>query len=539
MSEWAETYVFPAYKWLGKGRKITNQHGHSIVNHPGGIGFKVRNYAPEKRIFVKINLYREDQTIENYMMKAYYVEHMSDDIEKWQTHQLVLFPYESPHGQVNFVTFSYLIHKDWQVLYSEFEYKYARREDFHWDNTPLDDFDEHPFKRHNHYRVWEIPYQDIQNAVDAIQKDPSPPYIRPFFTRGDPYSQNHPIHEIHNCLSIVEDIHNREPYRKHYVHMSIFNFENENIINHLLHLHSKGIEVECIGGWEQVSSADWSDQVARLRKSGIPVLGVVRNTPYSPNDGIASMHTKIIIFDGSISTSSSYNLDFHRWGGNWENGLFFYSPYISLLYEHVYQSIKGGIYRTVGINPDARYNLYYSFGKYNAYEGKLLSSGDAILKEIYCARSTIFISMFDLDDFYLNGPHSIGKNLVSALIEARNRGIYILILLNGFRAEREDTPVNYDLGQTRPLRPTIQHLIGNNIDILLLYYNDTPFSPLHHKFIIFDEHTIISESYNWYSASLYSDEVFSVIRDKNLADQFMNEMFYMIRHFRIRRGSEY
>jgi phosphatidylserine/phosphatidylglycerophosphate/cardiolipin synthase-like enzyme len=144
--------------------------------------------------------------------------------------------------------------------------------------------------------------------------------------------------------------------------------------------------------------------------------------------------------------------------------------------------------------------------------------------------------MFDIEDFYLKGTYGESISLVKALLDAHRRGVYIVFHLNGFKAEREDVPITE--GQLRPLKPVVHHLLQCGIEVLLVYYHESHFSPLHHKFAIFDEHTVITESYNWYSASLYSDEVFSVIRNKDLAGKFIEEMYLMLKSFRIRRGAE-
>ncbi|MDQ7825001.1 MAG: phospholipase D-like domain-containing protein [Candidatus Eremiobacteraeota bacterium] len=537
MSETAEHSAMPAYKWIEEPRKVQNIHGMELWHFNGGIGFRVRNYGPSKSLVIRLSLYREDNTIEYYLMRAYFVEPWGQEHEKWQTHQLVLFPYESLHGAVNIVTFSYLLHKDGRAIPSEYEYKFARREDFFRAYVEQGDFHEEHFKRRSSYYVEDISSHALQNALHSIRTERQNVPMKPFFTRGDPGAPGHPAGEIHAMLDRVLEAKHRDPHGRHYVHLAIFNFENEHIANHLLHLHSQGVEVECLGGWEQVSSADWSWDVARLRRGGIPVYGVVRNTPYSPHEGIASMHTKIMLFDGQAVMSASYNLDFHRWGGNWENGIFYYSPPVSLLYEHVYQAVKGAVVKNLAITLNDWYNLYYTLGVSHVHDGTLISPCDALAHEIYRAQTSIFIAMFDLGDFTLKGPHSRGVNLVEALTEAHRRGVYLVILLNGYRAEQE-LPLPEDGESVRPLKPVIQHLLEQGIEVLLLYYQDSPYSPLHHKFAVFDEETVIAESTNWYSASLYSDEVFSVIRDGNLAREYIGELFLMLKKFRIRRGSE-
>jgi hypothetical protein len=215
----------------------------------------------------------------------------------------------------------------------------------------------------------------------------------------------------------------KDPGGRHFIWLAIFDFDNYHIAEHLIYARQKGVDVECIADWAALSSLNCTENIARIRRAGIPILGVVRNTPCDPFQGIASMHTKIIIFDGEVVHCSSYNLHFHLWGGNWEQALFYYSGDFALLYANIYHAIRGGVIRELVVRPESRFNLFYSFGRHLAPRRDFYRPQDAIITEINNASDFIILSMFDLG--YLTGVsyhEQHETDVITALINARNRG---------------------------------------------------------------------------------------------------------------------
>ena len=96
-------------------------------------------------------------------------------------------------------------------------------------------------------------------------------------------------------------------------------------------------------------------------------------------------------------------------------------------------------------------------------------------------------------------------------------------------------PEAWDKDFRRPLKEPIQRLKDAWMEISFVYYQENIYSPLHHKFAVFDNQTVITESYNWYTASIYSDEVLSVIRDKEIAWKFTEEAIMLCKSFRLTR----
>lgn len=531
---YAEEFCHPSYKWIGQRRDVENLQKWVISNYPGGIGFSFNNYSEQKALRVILKAYREDGVIEKYIIDGYYCGEFSEDWQKWQVHQLPLFPYEGLHGQVHNIKFSYVIHKDGKSIASKYNYKFASLPELQRGWIANDDFNDGYFRDLNDFIPFEVEQDDVQEALNRINNEYNDLPIKPFFTRGNKWDPDHPIHEIHKMIDWVIDRKEKDPDGRHYIHMAIFDFDNYHIAQHLIHAKDKGVEVECIADWGAVSPMVITDNVAKMKRHGIPIYGVVRNTPGDPSQGIASMHTKIIIFDGEVVHSSSYNLHFHLWGGNWENGLFYYSKDFVTLYENIYYAIRSGVIRRISVIPENRYNVFYSFGSYYTPIRDYYRPQDAIITEINNAKHDIVVSMFDIG--YMTGVSSHDHHetdIISALINARNRGVRVRVVLNGMIAHTGELPQPQDINKWRPLKEAVGRLKGEWMEVAFVYYWESIYSPIHHKFAVIDGHTVITESYNWYPASIHSDEVLSVIRDGGIAHRFLDEVDKLFESMRI------
>lgn len=533
MKECAEKYAVPSGKWIGPRRFVTNLQNWKISNFPGGMDFLVQN-SPVEALRVVLNIYREDGCCERFISDAYPKDGCGGSSQIWQTLRLPLFPYESLHGKLTHISFAYIIHKDRAAVSSKYEYHFAVLEDFYREQASCDDFNEPRFKKLNDYNPEAVDYQSLRQAIEKTYRRKNLP-VKHFFTRGNTLDPSHPVHEIHRLIDRVIDRKAKDPDGRHYIKFALFDFDSRHVSDHLVYAFQKGVEVECVGDWASVSSMNCSDNIAKLRRAGMPVYGVVRNTPADPSGGIASMHTKIIIFDGEVAHSSSYNLHFHLWGGNRENALFYYSKDFTLLYEGIYSLIKGAVAQEIKVNTQAKHNTYYSFGKYAVGRKKsvLFRPQDAILTEIAGARESILVCMFDMD--FLTGIRLGEENesdVVTALIAARDRVVKVKVILNGMLAHTGRLPAAWDKDFKRPLKEHVKRLRDSWMDVSLVYYHESIYSPLHHKFAVFDSETVITGSYNWYTHSLYSDEILTVIRDKKIAADFLNEAQIICENFR-------
>lgn len=532
--KYAEDFALPLYKWIGERCLVVNMAGRLISNFPGGIGFSFFNASPYSKLKVVLKIFREDGTSEPYIVDTYPCGELEGGMQKRQTHQLPLFPYEGRHGRITHIAFSYLLHRDGKSIPSKFNYRFAGLDDFHLGRVRNDDFLDPYFRTLNEYRTSESIGKEVVRALNRINYHYDDLPVRAFFTKGNTWDPGHPVHEIHRQIDAVINRKIKDPGNRHYIRLAIFDFDNNHIAEHLQYAFQNGVDVECFGDWSAVSSMNCAGSIASMRRAGIPVYGIVRNTPCDPSGGITSMHTKIIIFDGEVVHSSSYNLHFHLWGGNREHALFYYSQDFALLYENIYNAIRGGVIQPVAVIPESRYNLYYSFGSCLAPDRTSYRPQDAVITEIQNARHSILVCMFNMD-FLTGVPFGSGSetDLISALICARDRGVRVKIITNGLITHTGPLPEAWDKDFKRPPAEPFQRLRNAWMEVVYVYYHEGIYSPLHHKFAVFDEHTVIAGSYNWYTHSVNSDETLSVIRDEKLAADFLTEADNICKSYRL------
>ncbi len=531
----AEEFAQPSYKWIGERHFVENLQGWNISLFPGGIGFSFFNYSDEKALRVELSVGREDGVTEYYLSDAYYCGEWGGGWHKWQTHRLPLFPYEGLHGLMTSMTFAYSILKDSVIIPSRYRYRFATLDDFYRGWLSTDDFHDPAIKAENVEPIETADASLFQAAYERLNAPETDRFITPLFTRGDTGSPGHPIHEIHRAIDRVIGRKADEPRRGATIRLAMFDFDSEHVARHLAYAKEKGVEVECIGDWGQVSSMNASPHIAYLRRAGVKVYGISRNDPSRHREDISSMHTKFILFDDDVVHSGSYNLHFHLWGGNRENGLVYRSKDACLLYEAVYRALRSGHRVALDVDPPARHNLYYSFGTYNAGP-KTFRAQDAIVSEIEGAAHSIVVCMFDLSALpgiaFGSGRET---DAIEALIRARDRGVRVRIILNGMITHTGPLPEPWDKAFPRPLKACLNRLKDAWMEVSYVYYWESIYSPLHHKFAVFDACTVITGSYNWYEPSLSSDEVLTVTRDEVIAAAFLEEAELILGSFRIER----
>jgi len=532
----AEDFAQPSYKWIGERHFVRNLQGWRISLFPAGVGFSVRSYSDDKALRVCLSVEREDGVTEFYLSEAYYVGEWGGGFQKWQTRLLPLFPYEGLHGLARAVTFSYSVLKDGVVIPSRYRYRFATLDDFYRGHLSLDDFQDPVYRRENDERPATAEDALAQEAYERLNAAGEGLSLTPLFTRGNESRADHPVREIHRGIDRVIERARREPLHSHSILLAMFDFDNEHVTRHLVYAKENGVEVECVGDWAQVGPMNSSENIARLRRGGIRVYGVARNDPTRLQEDIASMHTKFILFDDEEVHSGSYNLHFHLWGGNWESGLAYRSRDACILYRAVYGAIRSGKRVSLQVDPSARHNIYYSFGSY--YTGvSQVRPQDAIITEIENARHSIVVCMFELSP--IRGARfgsATETDVIEALIRARDRGVRVRVIVNGMISHTGPLPEPWDKNRPRPLKRPMNRLREAWIEVYHVYYWESIYSPLHHKFAVFDGRTVITGSYNWYGPSLYSDEILTVARDDRIAAAFLEEAELMLRSFRIEPG---
>ena len=88
----------------------------------------------------------------------------------------------------------------------------------------------------------------------------------------------------------------------------------------------------------------------------------------------------------------------------------------------------------------------------------------------------------------------------------------------------------------RPLLPSILRLKEAGIPVALGYGEHdmaVPYSPIHSKYCIIDNHIVLEGSFNWYNASVFSHDIVIVAANHQVAEPYLFEFEQIQRSFRV------
>jgi phosphatidylserine/phosphatidylglycerophosphate/cardiolipin synthase-like enzyme len=136
----------------------------------------------------------------------------------------------------------------------------------------------------------------------------------------------------------------------------------------------------------------------------------------------------------------------------------------------------------------------------------------------------------------LLGEH--GESVVDALLHAKHRGVDVHILFNGHLARQGRVGIERSMKDelARPLLPAVQRLRDGGVRVGLVYGQvdlPVPYSPLHSKYCVIDEETVIDGSFNWYNTSVFSHDLMVVATNRDLAQAYLHEFWQIQRLFRV------
>ena len=532
MKDIAEHYARPTCAELGRAFSRTNDFNEKFLLRWGKIDFEVF-YGIAVNLKVIIKVYRPNNICENYIVDtdAYDVKW---NYHKRYTRSFYILPFSNAFGTVTCIKFSFIIHKDERSIASEKEYILM-------DEAQLQaDINTHQYRTitdlyatPNYYRTYELNAAELQQDVDWINQHFDSLHLFPKFTKGQPQHPYHPKSYIHEMIDKVMAVKKAHPDRLCTVKVSVDCIDDTDFANHLIHASSQGVWVQCIVDWRKMTLTN-SDNYARLKSAGVELLGVVC-TPTHPLIEVApDMHTKFVIFNDEDCILGSFNITFDRWGANWESGMTFHSKGVCRLLDNIFQSQRGGIIQRYGIDPFSHFNLLYTFGRHVMHNGEKYLPHHAILSEINRAKSSIKICLFLIGE--LLGKHN--DSVISALINAKNRGVYVHILFNGHLARQGRVGIERTMEEelNRPLLPAIQRLKDSGIKIGLVYGqidHPVPYSPIHSKYCVIDDSIVIDGSFNWYNTSVFSHDLIVVAANKEIAQPYLYEFNRIQELFRI------
>lgn len=526
----AEQYATPRHGTLGGFFPRANDFNDLFYLRWGKIEFDVA-YGVQANVKVILKVYRDNNVCETYIVDtdAYDIQWNQ---HKRRTRDFYIHPHSAILGQASCVKFSFLVHLDERSIPSQHEYIFM-------DRNPLQD--RHPQHRgigtewatQNAYRAHELDARELQCDVDWYNRHFESLNLIPKFTKGQHNHPYHPKRFIHDHIDKVIHSKRQNPERLCTIKVSVDCIDDHDFINHLIHASQQKVLVQCIVDWRKMTLTN-SQNYAKLKRSGIELIGVFCTPKHHLIEVDPDMHTKFVIFNDEDAILGSFNITFDRWWANWESGMTFHSRGICRLLDNIFQSQRGGVIQRYGIDPLSHFNLLYTFGRHYMLNGKPYRPHHAILAEIHRARHSIKLSLFLIGD--LRGDHH--DSVVDALIEARNRGVDVHILFNGHLARQGRVGIERSMHDelNRPLLPAVQRLKSAGIRVGLLYGqhdHPVPYSPIHSKYCIIDETIVIEGSFNWYNTSVFSHDLIVVANNRDVAQPYLYEFDQMQRLFRI------
>ena len=528
--EFAEKYALPRDGELGTYFPRKNDFQELFYLRWGRINFDVF-WGVDVNIKVVLKVYREKHICEKFI-----VDTDPYDI-RWNTHKCVtrdfyIHPVSKHHGRITCVKFSYIVHFKEHSIPSEYEYIFMDEkhieEDHHQHRAITSQW-----ATSNMYRTHELDAEHLQRDVDWYNQHFESLHLIPKFTRGVPDHPYHPKRFIHDHIDKVIAKKRSDPQKDYHIKVCVDCIDDTDFITHLLYASKHGVVVQCIVDWRKMTLTN-SDNYARLKQSGIEILGVFCTPKHHLIEVAPDMHNKFIIFGDDDCILGSFNITFDRWWANWESGMTFHSQGMCRLLDNIFQSVRGGVIQRYGIDPFSHFNLLYTFGRHATLSGKYYRSHHAIISEINRARHSIKLCLFLIGD--LQGDHH--DSVVDALIRAAHTGVDVQILLNGHLA-REGNPGKERLMTeelARPLLPAIVRLKRAGIPVSLVYGRDdrrVPYCPIHSKFCIIDERIVIEGSFNWYNTSVFSHDLVIVAANQEVASCYLHEFSLIQNSFRV------
>ncbi len=495
----------------------------------GRISFDVL-WGLEINLKVILKVYREGGVCENFIAGT------DPSRIQWNRHRrtsrdFFIHPFPKKLGRVTCVKFSYVIHAQERSIPSEFEYIFMDGGEF-----DIPEPRQRPVTRQwatpNTHITRETDPGFLQRDADHYNRDTGSLRLTPKFTKGETHHPYHPKRFIHDHIDKIVWLKKENPAKRQSIKVAVDCIDDTDFVNHLIHARYHGVDVQCIVDWRKMTLTN-SDNYIRLKLSGVELFGVFCTLKHPLIEVAPDMHTKFVIFGEEDAILGSFNITFDRWGANWESGMTFHSFGVCRLLDNIFESLRGGHIQRYGIDPMSPFNLLYTFGRHYSMGGKHFRPHHAIFSEIRRARHSIKLCLFLMGE--LRGEY--GESVVDALGDAWKRGVDVKIILNGHLARAGDPGKPHPMKEElhRPLLPAVAQLKAAGIPVALaygVYDQPVPYSPLHAKYCVIDEHTVIEGSFNWYNTSVFSHDLLVVAQGHDVARPYLHEFQQILDGFR-------
>jgi len=526
----AENFARPVHGNLGGSFVRVNDFNEQFFLRWGRINFDVWHGA-QLNLKVILRVYRDNAICETFV-----IDTDPYDIE-WNHHRrrtrdFYIHPFSSSFGHIRCVKFAFVVHLDEHSIASQLEYIFMDWAQLQHEQPQYRKISDE-WATGNTYHTYEANAWQLQCDVDWYNHHFASLHLVPKFTKGQQHHPYHPKRFIHEHIDKVIRCKHEHANRFCTIKVSVDCIDDHDFTRHLVFAAEQGVWVQCIVDWRKMTLTN-SPNYARLKRAGIELIGVVCTPKHHLIEVDPDMHTKFIIFNDEDCILGSFNITFDRWWANWESGMTFHSRGVCRLLDNVFQSERGGVIQKYGIDPLSHFNLLYTYGRHTLLNGKYYRPHHAILGEINRARHSIRLTLFLIGN--LLGEH--GDSVIDALIHARNRGVHVHILLNGHLARQGRVGIERTMAEelARPLLPAVQGLRTAGIPVGLVYGQTdhrVPYSPIHSKYCIIDEATVIEGSFNWYNTSVFSHDLMVLATHHDVARAYLYEFDQIQRLFRV------
>lgn len=262
--------------------------------------------------------------------------------------------------------------------------------------------------------------------------------------------------------------------------------EQMEIINALKRARSRGVEIRSV--------VDFSKDMDNIYPYTSKFIEEFSSKTDKPS---VLMHNKFFIFDNKKVLTGSTNISPSGTGGyNANSSVLVDSKEIANAYKKEFEQMYGGKFSNKKAKNDIIINsnisVYFS-PKNNVYN-------EVIEKEVRNAKKEIFISIFYLTD----------RNLINELVQAKNRGVEVLVLLDALCANGFKDRV-YSLRDAK-IPVIVENWGGKN----------------HEKTMVIDSSTLLIGSSNFSKSGFYkNDENILLIKDSQVASFYRDYYLYL------------
>lgn len=268
------------------------------------------------------------------------------------------------------------------------------------------------------------------------------------------------------------------------IRVAMYNIRSRRLADLLLERHHDGLAVELLLDAKQMAK-EWNTLGAELAAAGLDVVPVQND-----RSRYATLHDKFAVIDDETVIFGSANWSSSGLFDNEETLMVLRDGELAAVVAGELDELRDGARVARSADASGPVQLYFS------PTDRIDSVIERAIEE---ADERIVVAVFSLRLSWL----------VDALLEAHARGVDVFVVTDQKQADFTDTD---------------ETLAAAGIPVVTALNATTPFTAMHHKFMVIDGETTFTGSYNWsYTATFHSHEDLAVIHDEEVAAAFEGE----------------